>query len=206
MWGLCAAAIMGTDTAYVYDVLAREGLAPKASRVLTNSTSLALAGAGLGSVFGAILASSVGFRAVFLYNAVFFAFSLAMALLLEGGRPSVRGRAAPRLTRRTGAGPRSARSGVVRRALCGLWDCRGRRFPRSHPLAVAAGSRSSDSGSAVNEFGDLLEGMLGRRIQMVDRERYAGHLDRRRIIRPPRSYTRFAGKQFDGPPIGIKHR
>ena len=98
MWGLCAAAIMGTDTAYVYDVLAREGLAPKASRVLTNSTSLALAGAGLGSVFGAILASFVGFRAVFLYNAVFFAFGLAMALLLEGGRPSVRGRAAPRLT------------------------------------------------------------------------------------------------------------
>ncbi|HCC33525.1 MAG TPA: hypothetical protein DEQ28_06490, partial [Clostridiales bacterium] len=56
------------------------------------------AGAGLGSVFGAILASFVGFQAVFLFNTVFFVLGLGMALLLEEGRPSVRGRAAPRLT------------------------------------------------------------------------------------------------------------
>jgi MFS family permease len=98
MWGLCAAAIMGTDTAYVYDILAKEGLESKASRVLTNGTSLTLAGAGLGSVFGSILASFVGFQAVFLYNTVFFVLGLVMALLLEEGRPSSGGRATSRVT------------------------------------------------------------------------------------------------------------
>jgi MFS family permease len=98
MWGLCAAAIMGTDTAYVYEILTKEGLESKASRVLTDGTSLALAGAGLGSILGSILASFVGFQAVFLYNTVFFGLGLVMALLLEEGRPSNGGRAVSRLT------------------------------------------------------------------------------------------------------------